>query len=114
MAPAPNTLDRDFPAEDRNAVRERFFWSLKHEWTNHETYGHPAEERLSAFKSIETFYNTQRLHQTLDYTTPEQYAADHASAAAAQPPTPPQSESGGRSHRSRLGGLLKSYSRQAA
>ena len=62
---------------------ERFFWSLKHEWTNHDTFANPAAARLSVFKYIETFYNTQRLHQTLGYKTPDQYEADHAPATAA-------------------------------
>lgn len=66
-----------------NAVMERFFWSLKHEWTNHETFGNLVEARLSVFKYIETFYNAERLHQTLGYQTPVQYEADHAPATAA-------------------------------
>lgn len=66
-----------------NAVMERFFWSLKHEWTNHDTFDNLAEARLSVFKYIETFYNTERLHQTLGYKTPAQYEADHAPATAA-------------------------------
>ena len=66
-----------------NAVMERFFWSLKHEWTNHETFGNLADARLSVFKYIETFYNAERIHQTLGYKTPNQYEADHAPATAA-------------------------------
>ena len=66
-----------------NAVMERFFWSLKHEWTNHETFANLPAARLSVFKYIETFYNAQRLHQTLGYQTPNQYEADHAPATAA-------------------------------
>ena len=66
-----------------NAVMERFFWSLKHEWTNHESYADLNAVRLSVFKYIETFYNTQRLHQTLDYKTPHQYEAEHAPAITA-------------------------------
>ena len=58
-----------------NAVMERFFWSLKHEWTNHYEYADLGEARLSVFKYIETFYNNQRIHQTLDYKTPEQFEA---------------------------------------
>jgi len=58
-----------------NAVMERFFWSLKHEWTNHYEYADLEEARLSVFKYIETFYNNQRIHQTLDYKTPEQFEA---------------------------------------
>lgn len=66
-----------------NAVMERFFWSLKHEWTNHESYADLNDARLSVFKYIETFYNTERIHQTLDYKTPNQYEAEHASETTA-------------------------------
>jgi putative transposase len=50
-----------------NAAMERFFWSLKHEWTNHESFTDLEHARMSVFKYIETFYNTERLHQALDY-----------------------------------------------
>ena len=66
-----------------NAVMERFFWSLKHEWTNHEHFHNLEEARLSVFQYIETFYNSQRLHQTLGYQSPNQFEADHAPATAA-------------------------------
>ena len=66
-----------------NAVMERFFWSLKHEWTHHEKFANLEEARLSVFKYIETFYNPVRLHQTLDYLSPNQFEADHAPASAA-------------------------------
>lgn len=66
-----------------NAVAERFFWSLKYEWTNHYEYATLDEARLSVFKYIETFYNSQRLHQTLGYQSPNNYEAEHAPAAAA-------------------------------
>ena len=33
-----------------NAVMERFFWSLKHEWTNHCEFADLEEARLSVFK----------------------------------------------------------------
>lgn len=66
-----------------NAAMERFFWSLKHEWTNHESFHDLADARLSVFKYLETFYNPVRLHQTLGYKSPNQHEADHAPAAAA-------------------------------
>jgi len=66
-----------------NAVMERFFWSLKHEWTKHERFADWEAARLSVFKYIETFYNPVRLHQTLGYQSPNQYEADHAPASAA-------------------------------
>jgi putative transposase len=66
-----------------NAVMERFFWSLKQEWTNHESFENLAGARLSVFKYIETFYNRVRIHQTLGYLTPDQYEAVNAPAQAA-------------------------------
>jgi putative transposase len=66
-----------------NAAMERFFWSLKHEWTKHEHFENLAAARLSVFKYIETFYNTERLHQTLGYKSPHQFEADHAPVIAA-------------------------------
>ena len=66
-----------------NAVAERFFWSLKHEWTKHEHFENLAAARLSVFKYIETFYNAQRLHQTLGYKSPDQFEAEYAPVVAA-------------------------------
>jgi putative transposase len=66
-----------------NAVMERFFWSLKHEWTNHEHFLNLEDAHLSVFRYIETFYNSQRLHQTLGYLSPNQFEAVHAPATAA-------------------------------
>jgi putative transposase len=66
-----------------NAVMERFFWSLKHEWTNHECFHNLEDAHLSVFRYIETFYNSQRLHQTLGYLSPNQFEAVHAPATAA-------------------------------
>lgn len=66
-----------------NAVAERFFWSLKHEWTKHHEYANLESARLSVFKYIEVFYNRQRLHQSLGYKTPEQFEAENAPALAA-------------------------------
>jgi putative transposase len=66
-----------------NAVAERFFWSLKHEWTKHETFADLEAARLSAFKHIETFYNFVRLHQSLVFKSPEQFETDHAPVLAA-------------------------------
>lgn len=66
-----------------NAVAERFFWSLKHEWTKHYEYANLESARLSVFKYIETFYNRQRLHQSLGYKTPQQFEAENAPAIEA-------------------------------
>jgi putative transposase len=66
-----------------NAVAERFFWSLKHEWTKHEEFTNLEAARLSVFKYIEVFYNRQRLHQALGYKTPVQFEAEYAPVLAA-------------------------------
>jgi len=66
-----------------NAVAERFFWSLKHEWTKHETFAGLEAARLSVFKYVETFYNPVRLHQTLGYKSPDQFEAEYAPVLAA-------------------------------
>jgi len=62
------------------AVVERFFWSLKHEWTNHQAYANLHTARSSVFQYIEAFYNRKRIHQALGYMTPEQYEAVYAPA----------------------------------
>ena len=66
-----------------NAVAERFFWSLKHEWTKHESFPDLEAARLSVFKYVETFYNPVRLHQTLGYKSPDQFEAEYAPVLAA-------------------------------
>jgi putative transposase len=66
-----------------NAVAERFFWSLKHEWTKHETFGDLEEARWSVFKYIDAFYNSVRIHQTLNYQTPNQIDAQFEATTAA-------------------------------
>lgn len=66
-----------------NAVMERFFWSAKHEWTKFESFADIQDARLSIFRYIETFYNSERLHQSLGYLTPNQFEAQHAKALAA-------------------------------
>ena len=65
-----------------NAVVERFFWSLKHEWTKFEEFENLDEARMSVFKYIETFYNSERIHQTLDYQTPNEFEENYHTALA--------------------------------
>ena len=50
------------------AIAERFFWSLKHEWTKRETCADLETARLSVFRYVTTFCNSVRLHQTLEAT----------------------------------------------
>ena len=56
-----------------NAVMERLFWSVKHEWTNHEQFANLEEARLSVFRYIELFYNPIRPHATLNYLSPDKF-----------------------------------------
>ena len=65
-----------------NAVMERFFWSLKHEWTNHCEFADLEEARLSVFKYVDTFYNTERIHQTLEYVSPNQFEENYQQTIA--------------------------------
>jgi putative transposase len=56
-----------------NAVAERFFWPLKHEWSKFEDYADLEEARLSVFRYFKSFYNPVRLHQTLSYLSPDHF-----------------------------------------
>ena len=66
-----------------NAVMERFFWSLKNEWTKFESFKDIDQARESVFKYIETFYNSKRIHQSLDYLTPNQFELNFKQQTAA-------------------------------
>ncbi|MCK4566119.1 MAG: IS3 family transposase, partial [Candidatus Thorarchaeota archaeon] len=52
-----------------NAMMESFFGSLKTEWIDG-SFDTRKEAELEVFKYIEMFYNTVRLHESLDYVSP--------------------------------------------
>jgi putative transposase len=56
-----------------NAVAERFFGSLKHEWTSHCHYATRQEARDDIIVYIEMFYNSHRKHSYLGYVSPNDY-----------------------------------------
>jgi putative transposase len=56
-----------------NAVAERFFGSLKHEWTSHCHYATRQEARDDIIAYIEMFYNSKRKHSYLGYVSPNDY-----------------------------------------
>jgi len=56
-----------------NAVAESFFKTLKSEWVYHRTYATRKMAELSIFEYIETWYNTQRSHSSLNYLSPCEY-----------------------------------------
>lgn len=56
-----------------NAVAESFFANLKNELIYWHTFRTREQARAAIFDYIEVFYNRQRLHQTLNYQTPEKF-----------------------------------------
>lgn len=56
-----------------NAVAESFFANLKNELIYHRDFTTREEARSAIFDYIELFYNRKRLHQTLNYTSPDAY-----------------------------------------
>jgi len=63
-----------------NAAAESFFHTLKTEWIYHAHYKTRREARLAIFEYIEGFYNTTRMHSSLDYQSPEEYERPRAAA----------------------------------
>ncbi len=66
-----------------NAVMEHFFWPLKHEWTNHESFRNLEDARRSVFRYLECIDKSRHLHQTLGYRAPDQFEAKNALASVA-------------------------------
>ena len=56
-----------------NAVAERFFGSLKREWTSHCEYATRQEAKDDIIAYIEMFYNSKRKHSYLGYVSPNEY-----------------------------------------
>ena len=56
-----------------NAVAESFFASLKKERVQWRHYQTRAEAQRDILDYIVMFYNSRRLHSTLDYTSPNDY-----------------------------------------
>ncbi len=56
-----------------NGVVERFFRSLKSERTDHTLYASREELRQDVVDYIEMFYNTQRQHSYLVYSSPAEF-----------------------------------------
>ncbi len=56
-----------------NAPVERFFGSLKREWTGDRLYGTRQEAIADVREYVVVYYNSRRLHSTLGYTTPMDY-----------------------------------------
>jgi len=65
---------------------ERFHKNLKYEKIYRENYSDPVEAAAEVAKYIE-WYNTKRIHQALDYSTPERIYLNPESAKHFQPET---------------------------
>lgn len=63
------SMSRQGECHDNSPV-ERFFGSLKKEWTNSQVYHNLQQVRLDVMRYIEMFYNSKRLHSTLGYLSP--------------------------------------------
>jgi putative transposase len=63
-----------------NAVAESFFATIKREFIDTRSWPTRAGLRRAVFEYIEGWYNTRRLHSTLDYLSPAQYEAVHHNA----------------------------------
>ena len=61
-----------------NAPCESWFGKLKCEWIYpHGIYETREKAKLSIIEYIEMFYNSQRVHQSLDYKTPNEFESDY-------------------------------------
>ncbi len=56
-----------------NAVAESFFNNIKNEMIFSSKYNCQNEARAAIFDYIEIFYNRQRIHQSLEYKTPNDF-----------------------------------------
>jgi transposase InsO family protein len=56
-----------------NAVAESFFSNLKNELVHHVVFDSREHARAAIFDYIEVFYNRQRIHQTLDFVSPNEF-----------------------------------------
>ena len=56
-----------------NAVAESFFKTIKTEWIYRHKYATRKQAELSVFEYIETWYNTQRRHSSLNYLSPAEF-----------------------------------------
>ena len=58
---------------------ESFFGTLTQELLQHHCFATRKEAEQVIVEYISNFYNTRRRHSTLDYLTPAEYEAQHAS-----------------------------------
>lgn len=52
---------------------ESFYKTLKRELVHDDDFESPKQARKEIFKYIETYYNTKRMHSSLNFLTPIQF-----------------------------------------
>jgi len=65
-----------------NVPMESFWHTLKTEFVHHEQFATRAEAKAKIFEWIEVFYNRARLHSSLGYKTPVDFAQEKMLDAA--------------------------------
>jgi transposase InsO family protein len=70
-----------------NAVSESFFATLKKELVHHDKYRTRDEARASIFEYIESYYNRERMHSTLDYMSPVEFELAALASGTTEPMT---------------------------
>lgn len=70
-----------------NAVAESFFATLKKELVHRRAYRTRDEARTSIFNYIESYYNRERMHSTLNYATPIEYELAYDQRSTKEPMT---------------------------
>ena len=60
-----------------NAVAESTFGRIKVELVHRYCYATVSEAKASLFEYVETFWNRERRHSTLDYVSPVEYERLH-------------------------------------
>ena len=58
---------------DENANQESFHATIKKEWLYHQTFNNIHDVKRACFEFIEGFYNTNRIHSSLGYFSPNQF-----------------------------------------
>jgi len=61
-----------------NAAIESWFHSLKIEAIHGNTFNTRQQAKTAIFEYIETYYNSQRMHSTIGYATPESFEQTYA------------------------------------
>lgn len=65
-----------------NAPMEAFWGKLKYEWLVDQCFETREEARAAVFEYVEIFYNRERIHETNDYATPEEYYLERKNEVA--------------------------------